>query len=197
MVDAVTLPETVLDGSTVILEDEVSKIESDSGLVEIIQHWPRRRKRITLIFNFQWVDDVSNLYEVNGNVHAFLIKLPRDRDHLATLEPLSAVEGSTTDYQLSTTNSTTARSIVVNRLYPDENTVQVFVGGVEVFSPATWQLEPNGVIAFGSPPAGAITATFEYYTAVRFDSDGLDITLSDADNDQLRQVHLVEVFDQE
>ncbi len=60
--------------------------------------------------------------------------------------------------------------------YADPSSLQVFVGGVAVLSPASWNfVSPNTLVFLNAPAAGIpITATYTWYYRVRFGEDAQD-----------------------
>lgn len=150
------------------------------------------------------VEKVESLYEVNGRHTGFLILAPRQRDHMASSQSIGTGNGTTTAFQLKITRSTDLRTASKNILHPIRGSVAISVASVGKAEGSDFTVDySTGIVTFASAPANgaAIIADFRYYTAVRFDSDTLNTTItnvSDQDNvlQELRSATLIELLNE-
>jgi len=204
--DAVSLSgitnRLVVEGSVGTLQDGSIIQESDSGLVAVVERWPRRRKRWTLTWGPDNYESLENLFEVNGRKYPFLFIPPRERDYQVTDHWFASGDGVTTAFQLTRGVLTIApgpvvvRALILDVLYPIVGTISITVDAVPVVLGVDWSLGALGVIDFVSPPAdGAVLhGSFQYATPVRWISEGIDITLQAAGLHELRSASIEEDF---
>jgi uncharacterized protein (TIGR02217 family) len=76
---------------------------------------------------------------------------------------------------------------------PVASTLFVYVGGVLVpAGPNTWALDPLGVVRFNAPPAGAVTADFEFDVPMRFDSDVVQVAIEYQNAGSVSDINLIQ-----
>lgn len=195
----------VNDNSVGTLEDSAIIQESDSGLVTVIERWPRRRRRWTV----SWSDRnglanasaIENLFEVNGRKHPFLFIPPRSRDYTVTDHWFDTGDGVEDTFQLSRgvqtldADDAAVRQVFNNIYYPlDNNVFELTIdGNVET----AYTLGSRGMVTFNDPPdSGAIIRiTCQFAIPVRWDSETISTTWRDADNDEVRSATLIEDFE--
>ncbi|MCZ8195005.1 DUF2460 domain-containing protein [Brevundimonas sp.] len=132
---------------------------------------------------------IALFYAVAGKAHSFRFKDWNDFDAVA--QPMEAVVGETTAFQL------VKRYLIADQEYvrpitkPVPGTVQISVSGSPVIPAAINHL--TGVVTFASPPAATPVATFEFDVPVRFDTDRLPVTANAFNQQVVPQIDLIEV----
>jgi uncharacterized protein (TIGR02217 family) len=103
-----------------------------------------------------------------GSFDTFLFADPAE-SNMATNYELGVGDGFTTEYVLTKSYAGFIEPVG----YVDATTLQVFIGGVQVYSPATWVLvTPNTLQLTSALPAGSvISASYIWYYRVRFGED--------------------------
>lgn len=190
----------VEEGATWGLEDSVVLQESDSGLVVAIERWPRRRHRGSFSWGPDHAEFMETLFAVNGLKHPFLFIPPRARNYKVTNHWFATGDGTEDTFQLTRgvltldAASSTVRSFSFNVYYPLDDD---FLAMRENGTPVDFTLGSRGQIIFDTPPAldAILHADFHYATPVRFASEFLDVTMREADQDEIRSVSIVEDFE--
>lgn len=199
-IDQVYLNGNVLVGAVRRYEAKAAIKESDNGLVDATPRWPRRRRSWTLSYALEDTDEVENLFDVNGTEAGFLyiaadpLGDTTKSDYIAEDQLIGTGDGSETQFQLSVTSETTARSVTRDVKYPISGTVIVYKDGTPTvaFTVST----TTGIVTMTSPPANAVevTADFHFAYPVRFVSETFDVTLG-ANHKEIRSVAIEEVFE--
>ena len=107
-------------------------------------------------------------------------------------QPIGTGDGSTTVFQLYRIYQTGAVTRQRKITRPEDGTVTAKVAGVDT----AIVLDPDtGQITFGAAPAlgAAITASFDFFLPVRFDSDELELVALTGELDHPVNIVLVEV----
>ena len=101
-----------------------------------------------------------------GRAHGFRFK--DYSDYTATAQLCETLTSTTFQLRKAYVSGATTRYRTITK--PVSGTVQVYDGG----SPVSPTIDTTtGVITFGAPPGGAVTADFEFDVPVRFESDSL------------------------
>lgn len=195
----------IVDGSNATLEDSSIIQESDSGLVTVIERWPRRRRRWTVTWSARSglgnAEAIETLFEVNGRKHPFLFIPPRERDYTITEHWFDTGDGVEDTFQISRGVQTldgddaSVRQVIHNIYYPlDDAFFELTLDGSTT---TAYALGARGVVTFNDPPdSGAIIRiSCHYATPVRWESESISTTMRDANNDEIRSATLVEDFE--
>lgn len=195
----------IVDGSVGTLEDSSIVQESDSGLVTVIERWPRRRRRWTVTWSartdLENAAAIENLFEVNGRKYPFLFIPPRSRDYTITDHWFETGDGVEDTFQITRgvqtvdADDASVRVVTNNIYYPLDN--NVFELTIDGDTQTAYTLGSRGLVTFNDPPdSGAIIrVTCQFAIPVRWDSETISTTMRDADNDEIRSATLVEDFE--
>ncbi len=159
-------------------------VRSLPDLHAVIAFFEARHGRL---YGFRWRDHADNSSSLPGQSTS-----PQDM-------VIGTGDGSTLNFQLSKRyQSDGAFSGMRLITKPIDGTVRVAIDGQElVFSTDFAVNHLTGVVTFpmASPPAAGavITAGFEFDTPVRFESDHLDVSLSDFSHGSIPNIALVEL----
>lgn len=195
----------VLDGAIGVLEDSAIVQESDSGLVVVIERWPRRRRRWTVTWSdragVENAAAIENLFEVNGRKHPFLFVPPRSRDYTVTEHWFETGDGVEDTFQLSRgvqtidADDASVRQVHNNIYYPIVDAF--FELTIDGAAETGYTHGARGTVVFNDPPdSGAIIrVSCHFAIPVRWDSETISTTFRDADNDEVRSATIVEDFE--
>lgn len=157
----------------------------------------RSRRRYNAMTGVKSVKDartLSDFFEArSGRLHGFRFRDPLDFSSgadvpTATDQLLGTGDGNQAQFQLVKRYGEAVRPIT----RPVSDSVSVAVNG----SAVTFSLNALGLINIEAPPNGAIvTAGFLFDVPVRFDADGLVISLDTHGAVNVTDVPLIEVFD--
>lgn len=157
----------------------------------------RSRRRYNAVTGVKSIEDARALSEFfearSGRLHSFRFRDPLDFSSGAdtpsvTDQRLGTADGSQTRFQLVKRYGDTVRSIT----RPDNSSVVVAVNG----APVSFTLRSLGIIEIDAPPiSAAVTAGFLFDVPVRFDADGLVLSLDTHGAVSVTDVPLIEVFD--
>lgn len=157
----------------------------------------RSRRRYNAVTGVKSVEDaraLSDFFEArSGRLHSFRFRDPIDFRSGAdapnnTDQVLGTGDGVQTHFQLIKRYGDVVRPIT----RPVADSVRVAVNGVSI--PAT--LHSYGIVEITSPPTGVvITAGFTFDVPVRFDADGLVLSLDTHGAVNVTDVPLIEVFE--
>lgn len=135
-----------------------------------------------------------------GQLYGFLFRDPIDYKSCALKDSISAADqivgegdGTQTRFYAVKNYNDTAGNYARVITFPDPQSLLVNVDD----SPADFTFdEPAGQIVMATPPpvGSVITAGFEFYTPVRFDAPGLDISLETFGAGQAVNIPLIEVL---
>lgn len=157
----------------------------------------RSRRRFNAVTGVKSVADarvLSDFFEARaGRLHSFRFRDPLDFNSgadtpRATDQTLGTGDGAQTRFTLLKRYGDTVRPIT----RPTQDSVSVAVNG----APVSFTLHPLGVIDIDAPPPGSVvTAGFLFDVPVRFDADGLVLSLDTHGAVNVIDVPLIEVFD--
>lgn len=182
-----------LDGAQISYVDSVIADESDGGVVDPIGRQTRPLLQATIS-----TLDVASVWTMFGTTRSgrkgFLIRPPLDRFKKVTAAALGTATGASQTFQLQVSLGT----LSWDALYPVESTILLYANGL-LISDSQWALtaSPSGEVvldAASSRVGQAITATFEYYTAVRFVDAELQETIDTIDRQEIQSFTVREVF---
>ena len=176
-IDPVLLSDDIMEGSRFGPEFSTVVLENPSGAEQRIQRWATPRHSGQIGFGVRTQEQLADLKAFfmarGGKAHGFLFR--DHRDCSASLEPIGAGNGSQTQFQLI--KSYTSGSITLTRKITRPTSVEVFKNGTTATG---WTVDDTtGIVTFTTAPTfgQAITATFDFYVPVRFDTDRMDVTL--------------------
>ncbi len=130
---------------------------------------------------------IAHFYIVKGRGYSFRF---RDwNDYQATDQAM--VEVTPAVWQLVKRYNVGGYEHVRTITKPVQGTVAIKVGGVPVVPSSVDYL--TGLVTFGSAPGSAPTASFEFDTPVRFDTDKLPVQANAWDQQVVSQINLIEV----
>lgn len=173
---------------------------------------PMRRFNIGQnIRNLEDVYDVIEFFEVmNGPEHSFMVRNMLDYKSGAPDVDVSMLDadigtgdGSTTVFQLKkqyriVDEDAIGWSVERNVYLPEDNTVLIAVNGVLQTEITHYTIDySTGLVTFVSPPGNTlpVTAGFQYYYKVRFDTNELDQSIEAFSVGSTPNIPLVEVLD--
>ena len=130
---------------------------------------------------------IAHFYIVKGRGYSFRFK--DWNDYQAADVPM--VEVTPTVWQLVKRYNVGGYEHVRTITKPVQGTVAIKVGGVPVVPSSVDYL--TGLVTFGSAPGSAPTASFEFDTPVRFDTDKLPVQANAWDQQVVSQINLIEV----
>lgn len=174
-----------------------------NGFEERNAHWQHSRRRYEAGYGIKSLDDLNHVitfFEARlGQLYGFRWKDYSDyKSCLPSQTPsemdqnIGTANGSTTVYQLRKqyTSGGTSYNRPINK--PVNGSVVVAVDGALVTPTID---TTTGKITFDSPPStnSIITAGFEFDVPVRFDTDSLDINLTNFDSGDIPSVPIMEV----
>ena len=131
----------------------------------------------------------------HGQLHSFRFKDPVD--YAVDTGFLGQGNGQTIDFQLIKIYGDSAASYRRVITKPRPETVSVFIDGQPLQSSGFSVNAMTGVLTLGAAPiAGSVvTASFEFDVAVRFDTDGIDLSLEAFGAGEAASIPLIEVLD--
>lgn len=142
-------------------------LHSDADIDEVITFFEARNAKL-IGFRFKdWSDFQSCAPSRPPNPPAV---------HSAIDQVIGTGTGSSHAYQLIKTYTSGARSWVRNITKPVANTVRVAVNGVETFSFSADTT--TGLVTLTATNGASVTAGYEFDVPVRFDTDQVEITMS-------------------
>jgi len=205
----VRFPTAISFGSSGGPERRTEIVELASGHEERNTPWAHARRRFNAGYGVKTRDDlhaVIAFFEArNGRLHGFRFKDHSDFKSCPPQQPLSAADqvigvgdGTTDVFQLTKTYVSGDATYTRTILKPVEGSVRVAVDGAEKTEGTDFSVDPEtGRVTFAFlsiPPLGAaITAGFTFDVPVRFDTDYLDIRLSDFVAGDIPSIPLVEI----
>ena len=205
----IRFPTAISFGSTGGPERRTEIVELASGHEERNTPWAHSRRRYDAGYGVRTRDDLHEViafFEARrGRLHGFRFK---DHADYKSCPPLRAVtpldqaigigDGATDSFQLVKTYASGSESYTRTIAKPVSGTVRVAVAGIEKDPNTDFTVDlATGLVTFGFsaiPASGAeVTAGFEFDVPVRFDTDRLDIRLSDFLAGDVPAIALVEV----
>lgn len=154
-------------------------VRTDSGAEQAIQKWSQSLGKWDISYSVQTQAQLQALQQFfharQGKSTGFLFLDPID--NTGTLQALGVGDGTTTTFQLVMNYTSGGITTVRKITKPNVSTVAAFVSGV---STAATVNASTGVLTFGTAPASGhpVTASFQYYVPVRFDSDVNEVTIN-------------------
>ncbi len=178
-IDPVLLSDDIMEGSRFGPEFCTVVLETPSGTEQRIQRWafPRHSGQIGFgVRTQQQLADLKAFFMARaGKARGFLFH--DHRDGTALDQPLGTGDGVRTQFQLVKVYTSGSISIIRKITRPDVATLAVKVNGI---SSTAWSLDSStGVVTFTTPPTSgrSVTASFNFFVPVRFDTDRMDVTL--------------------
>lgn len=178
-IDPVLLPEDIMEGSRFGPQFSTVVLETPGGAEQRVQRWAYPRHAGEIGYGVRTPAQLADLKAFfmarAGKARGFLFK--DHRDFSATDQPIGTGDGALRSFQLSKTYSSGSAGVVRKITRPNASTVSVRVDGTPA---GGWTVEvETGVISFTAAPAAgeSVTASFEFYVPVRFDTDRMDVTL--------------------
>lgn len=152
-------------------------VKSISDIYTVVEFFEERRGRL---HGFRWKD-------------AFDYTSADPEDATTPFDqPLGTANGSRTEFQLIKKYGSLYAPYTRDILKPVAGTVKVAVDGVQATT--GWTVSTLGVITFSSPPAsGIVSAGFEFDVPVRFDTDYLEVNLTNFEAGQIPDIPIVEI----
>lgn len=204
----VRFPTAVTRGSRGGPERRTEIVVLGSGYEERNSRWADSKRRYDAGYGIKGLDDLHAVLaffeERRGRLHAFRWKDWSDYKSCAPSETPTAFDqeigvgdGATSAFQLTKTYGSAYAPWERTIALPVPGTVTVAVDGV-VQDAGDYALGTNtGLVAFlpgAVPPLDApVTAGFEFDVPVRFDTDRLEIDLSDFEAGSIPQIPILEV----
>lgn len=139
-----------------------------------------------------------------GQLYSFRFRDPIDFKSCKTNEAITALDqilgegdGVTTEFALRKRYADAAGHYDRRITKPVAESVKAAVDGAEIAASEFTLNDINGMVVFNAPPplGSVISCGFEFDVAVRFDTDGLDLTLEAFGAGQVLNVPLIEVLD--
>ncbi|SFN60784.1 TIGR02217 family protein [Cohaesibacter marisflavi] len=183
----IVFPVKIGLGATGGPQRKTQVVQSGSGKEERNQQWANSRRSWdvgTGIRDIYEAEQVLSFFEdVRGRLSGFLFCDPFDLRSCAILGNPSATDqaigtgdGATTAFQLTKTYGS-ANPYMRKISKPKQDSVLVAVDGVALDAADFSVDHTTGLVTLADPPAvdAAVTAGFEFYVPVRFDTDDLSI----------------------
>ena len=178
-----------------------------NGFEERNTPWADSRRRYDAGIGMRSLADVETLiafFEARrGQLHGFRWKDWTDfRSSTGGAVPgfddqiIGTGDGAETQFQLTKTYVSGGESYVRDIQKPVVGSLRVALNGVEVVEGTDFSVDPaTGVVTFSVAPAGGVTvsAGFEFDVPVRFDTDGLQISVASFNAGEVPNVPVVEV----
>lgn len=203
----VRFPANLSFGSVGGPERRTEIVTLQNGFEERNSPWAHSRRRYDAGVGLRSLDDVERLiafFEARvGQLHAFRWKdwsdfksCPASRDVDFEDQLLGIGDGVTTQFQLAKTYRSGGFDYVRPIRKPVDGTVQVGLKGSHRSETVHYEVDlTTGVITFFDAPASGarVTAGFEFDVPVRFDTDGIQVSVQSFGAGDLPQVPVVEV----
>ncbi|MFT3689366.1 phage distal tail protein, Rcc01695 family [Paenirhodobacter sp.] len=203
----VRFPANLSFGSVGGPERRTEIVTLQNGFEERNSPWAHSRRRYDAGVGLRSLDDVERLiafFEArSGQLHGFRWKdwsdyksCPASREVDFEDQLLGIGDGVTTVFQLAKTYRSGGVDYVRPIRKPVDGTVQAGLMGSQRAETVHYDVDlTTGVITFyDPPPAGArVTAGFEFDVPVRFDTDGIQVSVQSFGAGDLPQVPVVEV----
>lgn len=180
-----------LSGAQVSYVGSVVAEASDGGVVSPVS----RQSRPLMQATFSTIE-IASVWAMFGTTRSgqkgFFIRPPIDRFKKVTAGSIGTATGLAQTFQLKISLGT----LTWDALYPVEATLIIYGNGTPISS-STWELGDDGEVAVdaGALTNGhAVTATFEYKTAVRFVEGELEETIQTVDYEEIQSVTVREVI---
>ena len=178
-----------------------------NGFEERNTPWADSRRRYDAGIGMRSLADVETLiafFEARrGQLHGFRWKDWTDfRSSTGGAVPgfddqiIGTGDSAETQFQLTKTYVSGGESYVRDIQKPVVGSLRVALNGVEVVEGTDFSVDPaTGVVTFSVAPAGGVTvsAGFEFDVPVRFDTDGLQISVASFNAGEVPNVPVVEV----
>ncbi|MEL7027683.1 MAG: DUF2460 domain-containing protein [Pseudomonadota bacterium] len=181
-----------------------------SGFEERNTPWAHSRRRYNAGYGLKSLQDIEAViafFEARrGRLYGFRWKDPFDFSSAALGASVSAADqsigtgdGTQADFQLAKSYASGAHAYVRPIKKPVSGTVVIAVDGAAQTEGADYSVDvTTGVVSFASgaePGVGlAVTAGFEFDTAVRFDADALQINLAAFQAGDIPDIPLIEIL---
>lgn len=202
----IRFPTAIAFNSTGGPERKTEIVVLGSGFEERNAVWANSRRRYDVGSGVRTLDDLSAViafFEARlGRLYGFRFKDFADFKSCApagTVSPLDQAiatgDGATSVFPLIKTYTSGPAGWTRDIAKPVDGTTRVAVGGVEQIGGFAVDAT-TGLISFDAPPASAsaITAGYEFDTAVRFDTDSLSLNLASFAAGEFPNIPIVEVL---
>lgn len=205
----VRFPTDISFGSSGGPERRTEIVELASGREERNTPWAHSRRRFNAGYGIQTRDDLHRViafFEARrGRLHGFRFKdhsdfksCPPQQQVAATDQAIATGDGSTDTFQLVRTYQSGQETYTRKILKPVDGTVRLAVNGVEKSAGSDFTVDTQSgevTFAFLSIPSAsaAVTAGFEFDVPVRFDTDFLDVRLSDFAAGDIPTIPILEI----
>lgn len=205
----VRFPTRISFGSSGGPERRTEIVELANGFEERNTPWAHARRRYDAGYGLTGRDDLHEViafFEARrGRLHGFRYKdhtdfksCPPVTDVTPADQPIGTGDGATQAFQLTKTYASGDDSYTRPIAKPVAGTVRIAVDGAEQTDGTDVTVDhTNGLVTFAflaiPGPGASITAGYEFDVPVRFDTDHLDIRLSDILAGDIPSIPLVEV----
>ncbi|WP_420344649.1 phage distal tail protein, Rcc01695 family [Paenirhodobacter sp.] len=203
----VRFPASLSFGSVGGPERRTEIVTMANGFEERNSPWAHSRRRYDAGVGLRSLDDVERLiafFEARGGqLHGFRWKdwadfksCPASREVDFEDQVIGIGDGVKTQFQLVKSYRSGGVEYVRPIKKPVEGTIQVGLQGSHRMETVHYSVDfQNGVVSFVSPPAAGarITAGFEFDVPVRFDTDGIQVSVQSFRAGDMPQVPVVEV----
>lgn len=202
----VRLPARLAFGSTGGVERRTEIVTLGSGFERRSTPWAHGRRRYLIGANLRSLDDMAALTEFfearRGRLYGFRFRDFADCKSCApggVVGPFDQVlgegDGARTTFELVKQYGQAEDALERRITKPVDGTTRIAVDGTELADGAYAVEVETGAVTLDAPPdvGAAVTAGFEFDTAVRFDADRIEVTLESFDAGRMAAVPLIEV----
>lgn len=203
----IRFPANLSFGSVGGPERRTEIVTLSNGYEERNSPWAQSRHSYDAGVGLRSLDDVERLiafFEARGGrLHGFRWKdwadyksCPASREVAYDDQVIGTGDGVTTEFALAKTYASGGHSYVRAIAKPVEGTVLTGIQGHARAEAVHFELDPTtGIVRFFDPPAtgAVITAGFEFDVPVRFDTEGIQVSVQSFRAGDLPQVPVVEV----
>jgi uncharacterized protein (TIGR02217 family) len=203
----VRFPTAISHGATGGPERRTEIVVLGSGFEERNSRWAHARRRYNAGYGVRSLDDLHAVVEFfeerRGRLYGFRWKDPADfrsgpplRTPSALDQEIGRGDGLSAQYQLVKTYGDGSSAYRRPIRKPVAGSVSIALDGVAQTEGVAFTLDAaTGLVTFASIPVDGsrITAGFEFDTPVRFDTDFLEISLSDARVGRIPDIPIVEI----
>lgn len=138
------------------------------------------------------IEAISTIFRIcEGRLHSFLFQDPIDFKVIN--EELIPINLDKTQFQFAKKYKYSDIEIVRNITKPDAKTCKFYINNIETFAYSLDEF--TGILTLNAPlPENAIlTADFNFFIEVRFDTDFLNIEISNINSGIIQELSLIEV----
>ena len=200
----VRFPTSISHGATGGPERRTEIVVLGSGFEERNSRWAHARRRYNAGYGVKSLDDLHAVIEFfeerRGRLYGFRWKDHSDFRSCPPLRTPSSLDqeiglgdGASREFQLVKTYGAGSSAYLRPIRKPVAGTVSIAVDGI---AQTEFALDAaTGIVTFANSPAegSRITAGFDFDTPVRFDTEFLEISLSDAKAGRIPDIPIVEI----